>query len=233
MRLHRFFITADLSHSPLRMTEPELLHQWAKVLRLDAGDAVILCDGKGVEAKGSIVSLDKHAAMIKLDAPHPVIAEPSRSVTLYCAVLKRENFELVVQKSVEVGVKAIVPIITSRTVKTGLKMERLRMIAKEAAEQSGRGILPMISEPLEFDRALKEAKNKANLFFHTHQEAPYPSRSSSVHSVGVWVGPEGGWTEEEAQKAQDNDFSISSLGKLILRGETAAIIASYLVLEDS
>ena len=102
-------------------------------------------------------------------------------MTLYCAVLKRENFEWVVQKCTELGIRAIIPIVTTRTVKTGLKMDRLRIIAKEAAEQSGRGIIPVINNPLEFDRALEEAKHQQNIFFHTitHQQTSKPENQQT------------------------------------------------------
>lgn len=227
VRLHRFILPADLAQSPLRIGDPDLLHQWTNVLRLKKGDALILCDGNGHEAEGTIASIDKQAAVITMDPVHPVSAEPVREVTLYCSMLKRENFEWVVQKAVEVGIKRIVPIITARTVKTGLKMERLRIIAKEAAEQSGRGMIPEISEALEFNRALLEAKNKMNIFFHTvhHQKTNTPI--SQENSIGVWIGPEGGWTEEEATKANSAGCSVASLGKLTLRAETAAVIASF------
>src|SRR3990167_10729631 len=168
MRLHRFFITVDLTVSPVRISDPDLLHQWMKVLRLQSGDRLILCDGKGMESEATLVSLEAAHAKLQLHGAHLVAAKSLRPVTLTCSVLKRENFEWVVQKCCEVGVKAIVPIVAVRTVKTGLKMDRLRAIAKEAAEQSGRGIIPDIAEPLTFDRALTEAKKYAqNIFFHT------------------------------------------------------------------
>ncbi|OGJ58613.1 hypothetical protein A2881_02460 [Candidatus Peribacteria bacterium RIFCSPHIGHO2_01_FULL_55_13] len=231
MRLHRFITALDLSQSNGIISDPDLLHQWTKVLRLHTGDTVVLCDGKGMEVKGTLRSLDRKHATVQLESQHPVGAEPDRSVTLYCAVLKRENFEWVVQKCTELGIKAIIPIVTTRTVKTGLKMERLRMIAREAAEQSGRGIVPVISEPMEFDRALEEGKNTRNLFFHTltNQQTSKPANEQTP--LGIWVGPEGGWTEEEVMKAKDAGFAIASLGALTLRAETAAIIGCFTVLQ--
>lgn len=187
-----------------------------------------------MEAKGTLQSLDRKHATVQLGSQYPVHAEPVRSVTLYCAVLKRENFEWVIQKCTELGVKRFVPIITARTVKTGLRMERLRVIAKEAAEQSGRGIIPTIDHPLEFDRAclsgrqaLEEAKNQKNIFFHTLTNEQTRKPENQQTPVSIWVGPEGGWTEEEVDKAKNQGFIFSSLGSLILRAETAAIIAAY------
>jgi 16S rRNA (uracil1498-N3)-methyltransferase len=231
MRLHRFFVDADLTRAEINVLDADLLHQWEKVLRLQSGDHVILCDGKGMESEATLLSLDAKHAKVNVLGAHLVTAEPHQLVILYCSVLKRENFEWVTQKAVEVGVHRIVPIIATRTVKTGLKMDRLRIIAREAAEQSGRGIIPEITEPIELDQALEKAKNQQNIFFHTiiHEQTSKPTNQQTP--VGIWIGPEGGWTEEEVDHARKNGFTISSLGKLTLRAETAAIIASYLAIQ--
>ncbi len=224
MRLHRFITDCDLAQSLVTITDAATLHQWQKVLRLKTGDRVILCDGKSMECEATIESLEAKHGRLTLENVHDVLTEPARHVTLYCSVLKRENFEWVVQKCTELGVKEIVPIIAERTVKTGLKMERLRVIAKEAAEQSGRGIIPEISEPMDFDVALKEAKKNAlNIFFHTATEKN--KAQGTMNTIGLWIGPEGGWSEKEVQLAQEHDFQMSSLGKLVLRAETAAVVA--------
>ncbi|TSC99969.1 MAG: 16S rRNA (uracil1498-N3)-methyltransferase [Candidatus Peregrinibacteria bacterium Greene1014_49] len=232
MRLHRFFVDADLSRSSLKITDPELLHQWSKVLRLQEEDRVTLCDGNAMEAIGTLQSIDHDHATVALASLTPVAAEPKKYVTLYCSILKRENFEWIVQKCIEIGVKVIVPIITARTIKTGLKIDRLRTIAKEAAEQSGRGIIPKISEPIDFISALSEAKNSTNIFFHTAADAlPTPNPLPPTPYLNIWIGPEGGWTEKEVQEATNNGFHIASLGMLTLRAETAAVIGSYRAVE--
>lgn len=228
MRLHRFITTVNLSLPEIHIDDVDLLKQWTKVLRLKEKDRVILCDGKGKEAEATITEIGRSSVALQLDTPRAVTAEPDKDVTLYCAVLKRENFEWVVQKCTELGVKKIVPVITARTVKTGLKMERLRMIAKEAAEQSGRGVIPEISEPVEFAKALRNVRSHSNFFFHTAEtsqpsQPPQPSQTST----GIWIGPEGGWTDEEGTMAQDHGCTIRSLGELTLRAETAAVIASF------
>jgi 16S rRNA (uracil1498-N3)-methyltransferase len=147
---------------------------------------------------------------------------------LYCAVLKKENFELVVQKATEIGVAKIVPVITERTVKLGINMERLHKIIVEACEQSGRGFLPEIVEPMKLEFALKGAEsNDANLFFHFSKTKISASDKISGQ-VGLFVGPEGGWSDEEVNLAKDHNCKIVSFGDNVFRAETAAIIASYL-----
>lgn len=232
VRLHRFIIDADLAQTFATITDTSVLHQWQKVLRLKAGDHVMLCDGKGMESEATMETLEAKHAKLRLHGAHTVTAEPSQEVTLYCSVLKRENFEWVVQKCTELGVKNIVPVIAKRTVKTGLKMERLRLIAKEAAEQSGRGMIPKISEPVDFASALVEAKNRTNVFFQMQKEKT-ESSTLKTESCNIWIGPEGGWTEEEEQEAMDQGCHIASLGKLTLRAETAAVVGCFSVLRPN
>ncbi|HLC76016.1 MAG TPA: RsmE family RNA methyltransferase [Candidatus Peribacterales bacterium] len=230
MRLHRFLIDQALTNGSLRITEKDLLHQWQHVLRLKAGDSVILLDGQDHEADAVIESINPTSASLIISHLRDVTSEPKRHVRLYCAVLQRGNMELVVQKATEVGVKEIVPIITARTVKTGLKMERFQKIMREAVEQCGRGVMPVLSEPTDFTHALQtSALLPLNIFFHVGEEdVSWIDRVKKSSHVSVWVGPEGGWTDEEVSAAQKRGFLIGSLGSLALRAETAAITAAHL-----
>ena len=228
MRLNRFFVNENLKVGNIIVSDSDFINQAKNVLRLKAGDKLILCDGNSNEAIAEIVNLNKESAELKILESYKNKNEPEKHVVLYCSVLKKENFEWAVQKAVEVGVKEITPTITARTVKLGLNRERLEKIIKEAAEQSGRGVLPKLNEAIIFDEAIKSSKeNGLNLFF----QAGYPLLGHSMskfEKIGVFVGPEGGWTEEEIKKAQSsNEFTIVGLGKTILRAETAAVIASY------
>jgi 16S rRNA (uracil1498-N3)-methyltransferase len=133
----------------------------------------------------------------------------------------------VVQKATECGVKKIVPLISARTVKTGLKKERLEKIIKEASEQSGRGMLPALMETMSFSEALEQAKDNEQNFFFDASGSSFADQVLNNNSVGIFVGPEGGWTSDEINLAKEKGCLLASLGQLILRGETAAIIASY------
>jgi 16S rRNA (uracil1498-N3)-methyltransferase len=232
MRLHRFFLQADLQKSPLDVDDPHLCHQLFKVLRLREGDHVLLLDGKGKEAEATLREISPMRARFSLHSVHEASAEPKKNVMLYCSILKRENFEWVIQKATEVGVREIIPILSSRTVKMGLKIERLGAIAKEAAEQSGRGIIPRIHPPQDFSEALKDAPSNVSHFFFHPERSPLQRDESNGHSsIGVWIGPEGGWTEKEVALAKEKGFSLVSLGSLALRAETAAAIACYLMVQ--
>lgn len=232
MKLHRFIGNFDLSKKPLTVSDKELVNQLKNVLRLKTGGQVILVDNKLQEAVAEIKNLTKNSAEFEIGAITQNEKEPAVEVTLYCALLKKENFELVVQKATEAGVAEIVPILTKRTVKLSLKPDRLEKIAKEAAEQSGRGIVPKVGEIIPFEEALKHAKDfNANLFFEPG--APIFSqdrlRNSGAKRASVFIGPEGGWDDSEIEMARVHDLKVVGLGGLTLRSETAAIIASYLV----
>ncbi len=215
MKIHRFI--GDLN-------DPEISSQIQKVLKLKTGEHVIISDGKGNDSLVGLTGFGeiiKYKEIKKLD---PVL--PSRKVHLYLAILKKENFELAVQKAVEAGVSSITPVITSRTVKTGLNLTRLEKIVKEAAEQSGRSTLPVIAPILDFSPALAFAMaSEEKVLFHLTDEMYAPQKSAK--SASIFIGPEGGFTDEEVKEAKQAGYTISSLGELTLRGETAAIIATY------
>lgn len=234
MRRHNFIGNFDLNQKRLEIAEADFLHQVKNVLRLKEGDQVVLNDGQLNFAAARIVKIDE---IVEVEIIKTWIGqgEPKISVTLYCSILKRENFELAVQKATEVGIKEIVPLVARNTVKPNFKGERLEKIIKEAAEQSGRGATPILRESVNFDDAVVQAKAKAgqlNLFFHPTAELTISDiirvGLGVCVNIGVFVGPEGGWSEAELQLAKKKNFKIVSLGQLILRAETAAIIASYL-----
>ncbi|MEK9130628.1 MAG: RsmE family RNA methyltransferase [Patescibacteria group bacterium] len=215
-KIHRFLLPVDLSH------------QIRDVLKIKTDEVVDLMDGQGMEFQAKIVST-AGPVEVEVDSVRQNQSEPMVKVILYCAILKRENFELVAQKATEVGVHDIVPIITERTIKTGLKLARLQKIAAEAAEQSGRGVVPTVHKAMTFKQALVDcARNDVNYFFdpsgQIHNKRPDPIQGS----IGLFIGPEGGWTDNEIALAKQADLVQASLGRLTLRGETAAIVASYL-----
>lgn len=207
--------------------DEEVVDQIRKVLKLKVGEQVLLCDGQGNEVVGEITEIVHKVIKLKVLKVQKNENEAGWRVVLYCAILKRENFELVVQKATEIGVAEIVPVVTRRTVKLDIKQERLQKIIKEAAEQSGRGVVPILREPIIFQEAIKNA-NGANILFDSSGSIQ-ASNSKLLTSIAIWIGPEGGFDEAEITAAKNAGFEIASLGKLTLRAETAAIVASYLV----
>lgn len=229
MKIHRFILDFDASDSKIIITDREFINQVRSVLKLKKGENIILSDGKSNEALVNIASISSNEVSLEVEKVFQNISEPNKDVVLYCSILKKENFEWVVQKATEVGVKEIIPLISQRTIKLDFKQERLEKIIKEAVEQSGRGFIPQLHKLKTFEQAIDDSKNNdLNLFFDIQGDDIKNLNGVDSKRIGVFVGPEGGWDDQEIKLAKENGFNAVSLGKLTLRGETAAIIASYL-----
>jgi 16S rRNA (uracil1498-N3)-methyltransferase len=250
MKIHRFIGDYDLSKEEVEIVDPKIIKQIKTVLRLKKGEKIVLSNGKGQEVEISLdlISSDKVTGIVtetkRLDDAKS--HGQARKVNLYLAILKKENFELAVQKSVEAGVYRIIPIITQRTIKTGLNFPRLEKIIIEASEQSGRSVVSTLSPILNFKEALIDGANsQEKLIFHPTGITYTPSTSSgrsdsekssdsmrlsenkNTENISIFIGPEGGFTEKEIEEAKRAGYTVTSLGSLTLRAETAAIIATY------
>ncbi len=234
MRLHYFIGDFNFSEKNIKIIEPDLVNQFRNVLRFKVGDKIILGDGKMNEVLAEIAEIKKEFIDVKILEVRLNKNEPRKEIILYCAILKRENFELACQKATEIGVGKIVPIICQRTIKFGLKEERLKKIIQEAAEQSGRGIIPELGQIISFEKAIEQAKNNNfNLLFDVSGSELVKTKLelAAAKKIGIFIGPEGGWEEKEIEIAKnEKKFKVSSLGKLTLRAETAAIIGTYIAI---
>ncbi len=232
MRLHRFISEFNLNNELIEIKDLDFIKQIKSVLRLGVGDFLILCDGLGTEAKVEITQIEKGLIKVKILEKNSK-SNDFKKVSLYLAILKKENFELAIEKAVEVGVSEIIPIITTRTVKTGLNIDRLNKIIREASEQSGRLYLPKLSPIMKFSDAILDGKkNEENIFFDITKEARGSEASARKNPASIFIGPEGGFTKEENNFAKENNYEIKSLGENTLRAETAAIVASYKVVNN-
>jgi 16S rRNA (uracil1498-N3)-methyltransferase len=232
MRKDRFFIEAKIKKGKLEILNKEIFHQLRDVLRKKVRDRIILFDGSGIEAEAEIKKFLENGIeleILKIEKPE---MEPKIFVSLFCSILKKSNFELVVQKVTEIGVKEIVPIVCKNTIKTGLNFERLKKIAKEATEQSGRLTLPKIEKILNFKEAIEKTKNfDLKILFDISGKNP-SSFKRRAEKVAIFIGPEGGFDKSEIELAKKESFEILNLGKLNLRSETAAIVASFLIIHS-
>lgn len=208
-------------------------HHIAKSLRMTAGEAITLCDGGGLEAQGVIVSLSPDAVSVRLGESAVCAAEPQTRVSLYLAMPKGDKAELVVQKAVELGATQIVLFLSSRCIsrpkgeEAAKKVQRLQKIAVEAAKQCGRGILPVVRGVLSFAQALQEMQQFDACYvlyegLCTPLRQQLPKRGAAM---ALLVGSEGGFAPEEIAQAEAHGVCAASLGKRILRCETAPIAA--------
>lgn len=233
MKIHRFIRDFDLSQDVVEITDEELINQIRKVLKLELGEKIILCNGKNDEITGELVDISKTLVRVRKLQKNKSEKTNQKKVRLYLAILKKENFELAIQKAVECGVSEIQPMITERTIKTGLNEERLKKIILEACEQSGRSIVPTLLETINFKDALSRGALDSASLKSTEEKILFDKSGSEYRpdknaaSANIFVGPEGGFTENEISLAKQNSFKIYSLGPLTLRAETAAIVATY------
>ncbi len=237
MKTYRFIGNFNLELGRVKIVDAEMWHKAKNVLRLAIGEKIILGDGKKIEAMAEIIGFGKNTVEVEISEINENQNESLIYGVLYCSILKRENFEWVVQKATECGIKEIIPIVSARTVKFGIKEDRFKKIILEAGEQSGRGELPILTEPVKFREAIKNAgQNDLNLFF----EMGYPDLNREETGcfqpkrVGIFIGPEGGWSREEleaitSKAKEDKKFKLAGLGKTTLRAETAAAVASWMV----
>ena len=213
----------------MRIDDAGLAHQLRTVLKLAPGEMVIIGDGSGIEAQCRLVKIDRDAVLLEGLSVGENPSEPAVRVTMYCAVLKAENFELAAQKATEVGVSRIVPVITGRTIKLDLRSDRIQKIVREASELSGRGIVPKVAEVTKLDDIWTDASANDVNFFFDPSGTRFFAPARGVRTAGLFIGPEGGWDESELEIARDLGMRITSLGNLILSAQTASVVAAFLV----
>jgi len=230
-KIHRFIGEWQLALGNIRLDDKELAHQMRSVLKLSPGEHIILGDGLGQEAHCTILSYDRNAVVVACVSIGRNASEPQAQVILYSAVLKGDHFEEAAGMATQVGIRELVPVVANRTVKRKLRTERLRRIVREAAELAGRGMVPTIREPLSLDEAFMEAsRNDTNVFLDPSGKR-LTGLGAGNRRVGVFIGPEGGWEESEITRAQEYGMRLIGLGPLILRAETATVIAVYTALD--
>ena len=237
---HRFFLPEILPGQDRSVDLTPLAHQLGNVLRLAPGSLITLLDGSGTAFVTQIEELAADRATGRVLAQEPVRSEPGVALTLYQCALKRDRLEWVLQKGTELGVSRFVPVISSRTVvrpaaKLLPKYDRWRAIIREAAEQSRRGRLPILENPLGWEEALDHGAGQRLLAWEEAEgtDTGLGTVLAKSDTVSLLIGPEGGISGEEAAAAIDRGWQCVSLGPRILRAETAAVAATAVALHLS
>ncbi|MEK9184708.1 MAG: RsmE family RNA methyltransferase [Patescibacteria group bacterium] len=232
MRLHNFFVEEKLNNKKeFETNNVELIHQWKNVFRLKVGDRVILLDNSGFEFYGTISLLSKNRTIVLINGMKENIKPKNLKnyeVHFYVSLIKKNNFELILEKGTELGVTRFVPIISDRSEKKDFNKERAEKIIKEASEQSGRGFLPTLMEVVDLKNMLRD--DLQFIAFHLVGEKFKKNNFKEGEKIGVLIGPEGGWTDGEINFFKKNNIPVVFLGPQVLRSETAAISVSSLLL---
>ena len=226
----RLFVAAPLAKGAAVTLEGNQAHYLAKVMRVDEGDVVILCDDASGEWAAQVVSVGKRE--VELAADEKLRGrEQVPDFWLCAALLKKDRFDLVLEKASELGVRRIRPVLARRCVADKLNLERARAIVTEAAEQCARTALPELAEPVKLDALLRDWPAERTLFFADELGGEPAAAAFAAHNgpAALLTGPEGGFDDAEraAVRALPQARPIG-LGPRILRGETAAIAATAL-----
>lgn len=240
MRLHRFYISEKIdSQKEITVHSAELVNQILRVFRLKTGDSVILFDGSGNDYKCTISGFgknDQKLVTFNVGEKTPSRFMPARDgyeITLCVAVVKKDTFEWIVEKATELGVTKIIPIMAERSEKKNLNEERLKKIAIEASEQSGRGTVPEIHPIISLKEAVEWVSDKKifAVVFHTDaQGRPAQVAQAYPAQLEIFIGPEGGWSPSELEMFHSQKIPVVSLGNQVLRAETAVVAALSKVL---
>ena len=236
----RFFVSAeDLEREEVSLTGENAQH--AKVLRLKPGETVLLCDGEGREAVCKVASTD--GWLLRAMERRESQSEAAVKVSVYMALPKADKLEHVIQKATELGAYEIVTFPSARCVSRPdekslkKKLERWEKIAASAAEQSGRGRIPKVLVLGSFSEALtRAAQADKALMFYEHEAAltlKMALSSGGYSTVSLLTGPEGGLEEAEVTQAREVGLQVCTLGRRILRCETAPLCALSAVMYDA
>lgn len=223
----RLFVPDELGSGRIFALEGNQAHYLGKVMRVAEGDTVILCDDITGEWAARVGQIGKRRVDVKV-IEQLRQRETVPDLWLCPALLKKDRFDMVLEKATELGVAAIHPIVTRRCVADKLNPERARTIVTEAAEQCARTALPALAEPVKLDALLKDWPEDRTLFFADEEGGEPAAEAFAKHgaSAAIVTGPEGGFDDAEraAIRAMPKAVPIT-LGPRILRGETAALAA--------
>ncbi len=242
--MHKFFTPKELINGDVAKIIGDDVKHIYKVLRISEGEKVTLNNCEGVEYLGRVTSVSKQEVLIEILEKLESNNESNVKIYLFQGLPKSQKMDLIVQKGTELGVTEFIPTITHRVdVKLKgefKKLDRLNRIALEAAKQSKRSIIPKVSEPIEFDEVLEKI-NSLDLLIVPYENANNfgiktlinelrkDNVVDNIKNIGIFVGPEGGIEESEIERLKDKGAYIVTLGKRILRTETAGFVATSLI----
>lgn len=241
--MHRFFVEPGAVQHNRALLRGEVVHQIRDVLRMHPGNEIVLLDNTGMAYHVELTMVERDAVRGRVLQSASANTEPTTKITLYQALLKGQKFDWVVQKGTEVGITAFVPVLCSRCVMGSAedvgrtRLERWQKIITEAAEQSSRAVLPKLGEVMVLADACHEAGRDGLSLIPWEEERTMGLREAlkrdpMSEQVNIFIGPEGGLTEQEIHTAQAAGIIPVSLGRLTLRAETAGLVAATAILYE-
>ncbi|MEC7733286.1 MAG: RsmE family RNA methyltransferase [Chloroflexota bacterium] len=241
--MHRFYLDSSAIQNNAVYFPNDISSQIKRVLRLRIGDEVIVFNGDGVDYKVILEVVDTNNSVGSVISTVNGLKEPEIFITLYQALIRPERYEYALQKGVEVGISKFVPFTCERTEFSNpgdSKITRWERIIKEASEQSGRSLVPELSQTIEFSNLIANLSPVALIPWEEEKKGSIgtilselrQNQSMKGSSVDIVIGPVGGFTSQEVSDAVENGAISVSLGGRILRAETAGIVAAVSVLYE-
>lgn len=231
--MYRFFVPAEQIYEEYAEITGDDVNHIRNVLRMEKGEKVVISGGQGSDYYCIISDIRRDRIVLDIEREEPVRTELPVSLVLFQALPKSDKMEQIVQKAVELGVSEIVPVRTRRSVvrldekKAASKRKRWQAVAEAAAKQSGRGFVPDVHEVLTFGEALEYAERLQyriipyELFDDMKSTLETVGKVCRGESAGIFIGPEGGFERGEVEQALEKGVVPVSLGRRILRTETA------------
>lgn len=250
-KMSRFFVDKSaIKDNRIFITDKDDVKHISKVLRLRSGDVIEVSDSEEYEYEAAVVSISDGEVECLIRDKQRFSREPGVKVTLYQGIPKKGKMEVIIQKCVELGVIRIVPVFTGRTVavdKGGFekKIERWQKISDEAVKQCRRGVIPQIADPIKFPGLIDEIKTGYDLVVFLYENEGGITMKNVLREFGdseagrktnpeiaVIIGPEGGFSTEEASEIKVAGAKSASLGKTVLRTETAGVAAMAMIMYE-
>jgi 16S rRNA (uracil1498-N3)-methyltransferase len=244
--LRRFFVPQEVLSGDDVCLEDDLARRLSRVLRLQPGATVLLLDGTGLEYETRLVEVGPRRVTGTVVGRRTGRPEPRARLVLYQSLVKGERFDWVLEKGTELGVAAFVPLLSRRNVVRPApgrsnRPERWQRVVREAAEQCGRSVLPVVLPGQSLEEAISVAaalrllpwEGEGSLSLASAVRAARPALEAVERpTVAVFIGPEGGFAADEVDLARQAGAQVVSLGRRILRSETAGVVAAALVLYE-
>lgn len=244
LQMARFFISSENIHNDVITITGNDVNHIKNVLRFKSGDRLEICDGSSNDYIVVIDSVEKDKINTKILDRIGNTNESDIEVTLFQGLPKSDKMDSIIQKNVELGIRAIYPVITDRTVvkpdqgaAAAKKLERWQRIAMEAAKQCRRGIIPRVENTLSFIEALEMSKRVSSTRIipclkEKNNKLRCLLTDKSIKSVSVFIGPEGGFSDEEVNMAEMNGIIPVTLGPRVLRTETAGFVVLSIIMHE-
>ncbi len=240
----KFFVLPEKVYDNKILIDTDDVAHITRVLRLGVDDVITVCDSRSRDFEAKIAEISDKKIVCDIISEKKSDSEADIFITLYQGIPKGTKMELIIQKNTELGIKRIVPVAMKRCVSKlenqkaeEKKVQRWQKIAEEAAKQSGRGMIPEIAMPISLKEAAEELK-KCDLAFVPYEREskntlkPLLQSSKDSKSVGFLIGPEGGFDIDEIEALKNLDIPSITLGKRILRTETAGVAVTSMIMYE-